>query len=86
MVTAAPESMLPVGATPSRHSRPHDAISAHNVVEEALHQKSPHEGWLALMDLVRKEFPYCTMYDVHVSEGAIVSCENIQRSLVVCLS
>lgn len=34
------------------------------------------------MELVRKDYPYCTMYDVHVSGGAIVSCEDIQRSLV----
>ena len=82
MATAAPESLLRVGSASSRHSRPHAAISAQDVVEQALRQKPPHESWLALMDLVRKEYPYCTMYDVHVSGGAIVSCEDIQRSLV----
>ena len=82
MPTAAPESMLRVGSASSRQSRPHAAISAKAAVEQALHLKPPHEGWLALMDLVRKEYPYCTMYDVHICEGTIVSCENIQRSLV----
>jgi hypothetical protein len=72
--------MLPAGSAASRRSKPQ--TSARRIVEEALHLKTGHESWLAFMDLVRNEYPYCTMYGVHVAGGAIVSCENVQRSLV----
>ena len=82
MSTAAPASLLPAGTTASRRTPQQAQPSARKIVEEALHLKSGHESWLAFMSLVRAEYPYCTMYGVRVEHGAIVSCENIQRSLV----
>ncbi|MDD5657339.1 MAG: hypothetical protein PHF00_08820 [Elusimicrobia bacterium] len=72
--------MRPVGPAASRRSKPQ--ATAREIVEQALHLKSGHENWLAFMSLVRKEYPYCTMYGIHVAGGAIVSCENVQVSLV----
>lgn len=40
------------------------------------------DPWRYLLRLVSAEYPYCTMYGVHIVDGNIVSCENIQRSLL----
>lgn len=40
------------------------------------------DPWRYLMRLVAAEYPYCTMYGVNIVDGNIVSCENIQRSLL----
>ena len=42
----------------------------------------PNRGWKALLKLVHRDFPYCTMYGVRVGDGCIVSCRDIQTSLV----
>ena len=41
------------------------------------------ERWMELLKLVIEEYPYCTMYGVHVVDGAITACEQIQRSLML---
>jgi hypothetical protein len=96
MAIAAPGSLLPIESASavqvshttkdrqavSNRRRPPKTASASQIVEEALHLKTGHENWLAFLNLVRREYPYCTMYGVHVAGGAIVSCENVQRSLV----
>ena len=38
--------------------------------------------WLSLFQMVYEEYPYSTMFGVHIVDGAIVSCEMIQRSMV----
>jgi len=40
------------------------------------------DPWRHLLRLVASEYPYCTMYGVNIVDGNIVSCENIQRSLL----
>ena len=40
------------------------------------------ERWLALLRLVYEDYPFCTMYNVHVVDGSISACEQIQRSLM----
>ncbi len=40
------------------------------------------DPWRHLLQLVAAEYPYCTMYGVNIVDGNIVSCENIQRSLL----
>jgi len=40
------------------------------------------DPWRYLLRLVAAEYPYCTMYGVNIVGGNIVSCENIQRSLL----
>lgn len=50
--------------------------------DEAVCRKACRENWLAFMSQVRKDYPYCTMFGVHVAAGVITSCENIQRSLL----
>ena len=37
---------------------------------------------MALLKLVHEDYPYCTMYNVHVVDGSITACEQIQRSLM----
>ena len=44
--------------------------------------ESHKERWMELLKLVNDEFPYCTMYGVHVVDGSITACEQIQRSLM----
>lgn len=41
------------------------------------------DRWMELLALVHQEYPYCTMYGVHVIEGSITACEQIQRSLLI---
>lgn len=40
------------------------------------------DPWRHLLRLVAAEYPYCTMYGVNIVDGNIVSCQNIQRSLL----
>lgn len=40
------------------------------------------DPWRYLLRLVAAEYPYCTMYGVNIVDGNIVSCQNIQRSLL----
>ncbi|OGR90869.1 MAG: hypothetical protein A2V88_02150 [Elusimicrobia bacterium RBG_16_66_12] len=40
------------------------------------------DPWRQLLRLVAAEYPYCTMYGVNIADGNIVSCQNIQRSLL----
>ena len=37
---------------------------------------------MALLRTVHEDYPYCTMYGVHVLDGTITGCEQIQRSLM----
>ncbi len=41
------------------------------------------ERWMELLKLVNEDYPYCTMYGVHVVDGTITACEQIQRSLML---
>lgn len=38
--------------------------------------------WAGFLELVAAEYPFCTMYGVHIVEGCVVSCEGTQRSFV----
>lgn len=38
--------------------------------------------WAGLLKLVASEYPYCTMFGVHVVDGCVVSCEGVQRSFL----
>lgn len=40
------------------------------------------DPWRQLLRLVAVEYPYCTMYGVNIVDGNIISCQNIQRSLL----
>lgn len=50
-------------------------------MNDAFNYESHKTRWLELLKLVNEEYPYCTMYGVHVVDGAITACEQIQRSL-----
>ena len=52
-------------------------------LERAFDFESHKHRWLELLQLVNEDYPYCTMYGVHVVDGAITACEQIQRSLVL---
>lgn len=95
MTTGHPGSLLQRGL--SRHSQPGrsdeptqtDANRRHcgpgldqSALNDAFNFESHKERWLELLKLVREDYPYCTMYGVNVVDGAIISCEQIQRSLV----
>ena len=41
------------------------------------------DRWLELLRLVFVVYPYCTMYGVHIVDGCITACEQIQRSLML---
>jgi len=39
------------------------------------------EPWPDLLRLISSEYPYCTLSDVNIADGNIISCRHIQRSL-----
>jgi hypothetical protein len=57
-------------------------INPNRVPLETFNFESHKGRWLELLKLVNDEFPYCTMYGVHVVDGSITACEQIQRSLM----
>ena len=81
MNISTPESVLQAGS--AADGRAPAAIGAmKETVEEIISSRPCREHWLGLMRLVHREYRYSTMYGVHIAGGVIVSCDNIQRSLV----
>ncbi|MFA6093657.1 MAG: hypothetical protein WCU88_08880 [Elusimicrobiota bacterium] len=70
------------GASVSRRSSSGEAFGAKEIADEAVPCRSSRERWLSFMKLVYEKYPFCTMYGVHVENGIIISCKNIQRSLL----
>jgi len=60
----------------------HSSQSLNTPLVDALSFEGHKERWMELLKLVNDEFPYCTMYGVHVVDGSITACEQIQRSLM----
>ena len=84
-----PESLLHRGlfrhSPPGRSSEPGAADGTrhhHGPGLPAINFETHQERWLALLKLVHEDYPYCTMYNVHVVDGSITACEQIQRSLM----
>ena len=54
--------------------------TARTIVEEMLQSKAPREHWMMLLKLICEKYPHCIMYGVHIADGMITSCENLQQS------
>jgi hypothetical protein len=74
-------SAAPPLAQASRHHRGPGLDQT--ALNEAFNYESHKDRWMQLLKQVHEDYPYCTMYGVHVVDGAITACEQIQRSLML---
>jgi hypothetical protein len=58
--------------------RPNQGLKRAGAVVSSRREGDP---WPDLRRLIFSEYRYCTMYDVNIVDGNIVSCRNIQQSL-----
>ena len=88
MANEHPESLLHRGlfrhSPPGRSAEPNAAEThrQHRGAGLPIDFETHKERWMELLRLVHEDYPYCTMYGVHVLDGAITACEQIQRSLM----
>ena len=81
----APAGRNPEGAEqeqddPSEDKPPSDVTA--KAFKAVLDGENYQKRWVSLLQMVYEDYPYSTMYGVHIVDGAIVSCEMIQRSMV----
>lgn len=84
LATGSRDASVSEGAThrPEGSADVGKGLASPTQAAEAVRRKACRERWLAFMRQIRKDYAYCTMFGVQVTEGVITACENIQRSLL----